>query len=228
MEISITEIWSQMTIAAKVIAIVLSIMSVAMVAVTVERFITYILARGQSKKFAAGVASMLKERRLQEVIAAANNKIYKRAYLSRIVASGVEDFYDLQDITGDTSDLSTVRSAMGRTVEQETMTLRRWLSVLATIGATAPFVGLLGTVLGIIGTFQKMAVEGSGLETVGVNIAEALVQTAFGLFVAIPAVWLYNWFNGQVEDFGIEMNNNSSEMLDYFLKNRGHLDGSAR
>ena len=228
MEISITEIWSQMTIAAKVIAIVLSIMSVAMVAVTVERFITYILARGQSKKFAAGVASMLKERRLQEVIAAANNKIYKRAYLSRIVASGVEDFYDLQDITGDTSDLSTVRSAMGRTVEQETMTLRRWLSVLATIGATAPFVGLLGTVMGIIGTFQKMAVEGSGLETVGVNIAEALVQTAFGLFVAIPAVWLYNWFNGQVEDFGIEMNNNSSEMLDYFLKNRGHLDGSAR
>ena len=228
MEISITEIWSQMTIAAKVIAIVLSIMSVAMVAVTVERFITYILARGQSKKFAAGVASMLKERRLQEVIAAANNKIYKRAYLSRIVASGVEDFYDLQDITGDTSDLSTVRSAMGRTVEQETMTLRRWLSVLATIGATAPFVGLLGTVMGIIGTFQKMAVEGSGLETVGVNIAEALVQTAFGLFVAIPAVWLYNWFNGQVEDFGIEMNNNSSEMLDYLLKNRGHLDGSAR
>jgi len=108
------------------------------------------------------------------------------------------------------------------------MTLRRWLSVLATIGATAPFVGLLGTVMGIIGTFQKMAVEGSGLETVGVNIAEALVQTAFGLFVAIPAVWLYNWFNGQVEDFGIEMNNNSSEMLDYFLKNRGHLDGSAR
>jgi len=96
MEISITEIWSQMTIAAKVIAIVLSIMSVAMVAVTVERFITYMLARGQSKKFAAAVASMLKERRLQEVIAAANNKIYKRAYLGRIVASGVEDFYDLR------------------------------------------------------------------------------------------------------------------------------------
>jgi biopolymer transport protein ExbB/biopolymer transport protein TolQ len=99
--------------------------------------------------------------------------------------------------------------------------------VLATIGATAPFVGLLGTVLGIIGTFQKMAVEGSSIEAVGVNLAEALVVTAFGLFVAIPAVWLYNYFSGRVDNFIIEMTNNNSEMLDYLLKNRKHLDGSA-
>ncbi len=227
MEVSLIEIWHEMTVAAKVVASVLCIMSVAMVAVSVERLITFIMAKGQSKTFATTVAKMLKGHDLDGVQRTANDKKFKRAYLGRIVAAGVADFRDLQETKGDTSDLSTIKTAMARTVEDETLALRRWLAILATIGATAPFIGLLGTVLGIIGTFHKMAVEGTGLETVGVNIAEALVITAFGLFVAIPAVWLYNYFNGRVENFVIEMNNNSSEMVDYFLKNRGHLDGSA-
>ncbi len=228
MEISLVEVWGQMTLAARVVAFCLMIMSVVMLAVAIERFIAFLMARGQSKRFAALITKPLKERQIDSVDATANKKEYKRSYLARIVSAGIVDFKDLMVTKGDTSDLSTVKSAMARTVEQETATLRRWLAVLATIGATAPFVGLLGTVLGIIGTFQKMAVEGLGIETVGVNIAEALIETAFGLFVAIPAVWLYNYFNGRVENFVIEMNNNSSEMLDYFLKNRGHLDGSAR
>jgi biopolymer transport protein ExbB/biopolymer transport protein TolQ len=228
MEISLIEVWGQMTLAARVVAVCLGIMSVIMVAVAIERFIAYLLARSQSKQFAALITKGLKERQIDDVNTIANKKEYKRSYLARIVSAGIVDFKDLQETKGNTEDLSTVRSAMSRTVEQETLTLRRWLSVLATIGATAPFVGLLGTVLGIIGTFQKMALEGLGIETVGVNIAEALIETAFGLFVAIPAVWLYNYFNGRVEDFIVEMNNNSSEMLDYFFKNRGHLDGSSR
>ncbi len=227
MEVSLIEIWHEMTMAAKTVAVVLMIMSVAMVAVSVERMITYVMARKQSKKFAASVADLLKAHRVQQVIALGNEKQYKHSYLARIVRSGIEDFVDLQNTAGDTSDLKTCESAMSRTMEQETLTLRRWLAVLATIGATAPFVGLLGTVLGIIGTFKKMAVEGTSLEAVGVNLAEALAITAFGLFVAIPAVWLYNYFNGRVEGFVIEMGNNRSEMVDYFFKNRKHLDGSA-
>jgi biopolymer transport protein ExbB/TolQ len=227
MEVSLIEIWHEMTIAAKIVAIVLMIMSVLMLAVAVERMITYQLARGQSKRFAALVGGLLKQRDLGKVTSAAGEKRFKHAYLARIVNTGILDFRDLQETAGDTSDLSTVRSAMSRSVEQESVSLRRWLSILATIGATAPFVGLLGTVLGIIGTFQKMATEGSSLEAVGVNLAEALVETAFGLFVAIPAVWLYNYFNGRVENFVIEMGHNASEMVDYFFKNRTHLDGSA-
>lgn len=227
MEVSIIEIWHSMTVAAKVVASVLLIMSVAMVAVSVERLVTFVMAKGQSKAFAATVGKMLKGHDLDGVKRTASDKKFKRAYLGRIVAAGVDDFRDLQETKGDTSDLSTIKSAMARSVEDETQSLRRWLAILATIGATAPFIGLLGTVLGIIGTFHKMAVEGTGLEVVGVNIAEALVITAFGLFVAIPAVWLYNYFNGRVEGFILEMNNNSSEMADYFLKNRGHLDNNA-
>jgi biopolymer transport protein ExbB/TolQ len=227
MEVSLIEIWHEMTMAAKTVAVVLMIMSVAMVAVAVERTITYVMARKQSKKFAASVADLLKARRLQQVVSLANEKQYKHSYLARLVRSGIEDFLDLQETAGDTSDLKTVDSAIGRTMEQETLTLRRWLAVLATIGATAPFVGLLGTVLGIIGTFKKMAVEGTSLEAVGVNLAEALAITAFGLFVAIPAVWLYNYFSGRVDNFIIEMGNNRSEMVDFFFKNRKHLDGSA-
>jgi biopolymer transport protein ExbB/TolQ len=227
MEVSIIEIWHQMTLAARTVALVLTIMSVAMVAVAVERLIAYYLAKGQSKRFAASVAELLKARRLDQVSTLGSEKQYKHSYLAHIVKAGIDDFEDLKVTKGDTEDLSTCSSAMGRTVEQETMSLRRWLSVLATIGATAPFVGLLGTVLGIIGTFQKMAVEGSSIEAVGVNLAEALVVTAFGLFVAIPAVWLYNYFSGRVDNFIIEMTNNNSEMLDYLLKNRKHLDGSA-
>lgn len=227
MEHSLIEIWHQMTIAAKTVALVLTIMSVAMVAVAVERLIAYTLAKGQSKRFAASVAELLKARRVDQVTTLGGEKQYKHSYLARIVKAGIDDFEDLKVTKGDTEDLSTCSSAMGRSVEQETVNLRRWLSVLATIGATAPFVGLLGTVLGIIGTFQKMAVEGTSIEAVGVNLAEALVVTAYGLFVAIPAVWLYNYFSGRVDNFVIEMNNNNSEMLDYLLKNRKHLDGSA-
>ncbi len=227
MEHSLIEIWHQMTIAAKTVALVLTIMSVAMVAVFVERLIAYGMAKAQSKRFAASVAELLKARRVDQVTALGAEKKYKHSYLAHIVKAGIDDFEDLKVTKGDTSDLSTCSSAMSRVVEQETMSLRRWLSVLATIGATAPFVGLLGTVLGIIGTFQKMAVEGTSIEAVGVNLAEALVVTAYGLFVAIPAVWMFNYFSGRVDNYVIEMTNNNSEMLDYLLKNRKHLDGSA-
>jgi biopolymer transport protein ExbB/biopolymer transport protein TolQ len=100
--------------------------------------------------------------------------------------------------------------------------MKRGLGGLATIGATAPFVGLLGTVIGIINAFTGMAATGSGgIGAVSAGIAEALVNTAIGLGVAIPAVWMFNYFTGQVEFFGIEMANSSSELIDFFLKRQG-------
>ena len=87
------------------------------------------------------------------------------------------------------------------------------------IGATAPFVGLLGTVVGIITAFQGIAATGSGgLGAVSAGIAEALVETALGLIVAIPAVWFYNYLTGRIEYFNVEMDNSSSELVDYFIK----------
>jgi biopolymer transport protein ExbB/biopolymer transport protein TolQ len=97
--------------------------------------------------------------------------------------------------------------------------LKKGVSSLATIGATAPFVGLLGTVVGIITAFQGIAATGSGgLGAVSAGISEALVETALGLVVAIPAVWFYNYLTGRIEYFNVEMDNSSSELLDYFIK----------
>jgi biopolymer transport protein ExbB len=97
--------------------------------------------------------------------------------------------------------------------------LKRGISSLATIGSTAPFVGLLGTVIGIINAFRGIATEKSaGLGAVSAGISEALLTTAVGLFVAIPAVWMYNFFTARLEAFDVEMGNSSSELIDYFLK----------
>jgi len=99
--------------------------------------------------------------------------------------------------------------------------LKENLGVLATIGATAPFVGLFGTVVGIINAFGKMATSGGGIASVSAGISEALVTTAFGLFVAIPAVWAYNYFQNRIDRFTVEMSNSGSEMAIYFLKETG-------
>jgi biopolymer transport protein ExbB/biopolymer transport protein TolQ len=106
--------------------------------------------------------------------------------------------------------------------------LKKGVSSLATIGSTAPFVGLFGTVVGIINAFKGISTEKStGLGAVAGGISEALVATAVGLFVAIPAVWMYNYFTNRVEAFDVEMGNSSSELVDYFLK-RTQKAGAAR
>ena len=115
--------------------------------------------------------------------------------------------------------VDTVRRAIQRASALTANDLKKGVAALATIGATAPFVGLLGTVVGIITAFQGIAATGSGgLGAVSAGISEALVETALGLVVAIPAVWFYNYLTGRIEYFNVEMDNSSSELLDYFIK----------
>ena len=101
---------------------------------------------------------------------------------------------------------------------------------LGAVGSTAPFVGLLGTTMGIVNAFQAMSVGGAagGLAGIGAGIAEALITTAFGLLVAIPAVWAYNYFTTKLEGFDVEMGNSSSELIDYFLKRSQATRGAAK
>jgi biopolymer transport protein ExbB/biopolymer transport protein TolQ len=113
------------------------------------------------------------------------------------------------------------RQGMDRTAMITMAEMKENLGALATIGATAPFVGLFGTVIGIIHAFQKMATSGGGIASVSAGIAEALITTAFGLFVAIPAVWAYNYFQNRIDRFTVEMSNSGSEMAIYFLKEGG-------
>jgi biopolymer transport protein ExbB/biopolymer transport protein TolQ len=204
---------------AKMVVVVLGIQSVWSIAVMAERFLLYRAARKQSQEFAPAVAESLKNGNIQEAIEL--SEVKKKSHLAKVVAAGLNEFQAHQSssatISGATIEAS--RRALQRATAVGVEELKRGLGGLATIGATAPFVGLFGTTVGIINAFAGMSqAEDTGLAAVAGGISEALVATAIGLFVAVPAVWMYNYFTGKIESFVVEMDNSSSELIDYFLK----------
>ncbi len=214
--------WNQMGWIAKAIGVVLIIMSMISFGVAIERIYTFTQARKQSRLYAPQVAKHLKEGRLKDAIAVSASKNYRYSHLAKVVLAGLQEYQFQQETGGSLSreDLvDTVRRAIQRASALTANDLKKGVASLATIGATAPFVGLLGTVVGIITAFQGIAATGSGgLGAVSAGISEALVETALGLVVAIPAVWFYNYLTGRIEYFNVEMDNSSSELLDYFIK----------
>lgn len=218
--------WLQMIqsmgVPARTIGIVLIIMSMISFGVAIERIYTFLQARKQSKLYAPQVAKQLKEGRLKDAIALSSSKTYRYSHLAKVVLAGLQEYQFQQEAGGTLSreDLvDTVRRAIQRASALTANDLKKGVAALATIGATAPFVGLLGTVVGIITAFQGIAATGSGgLGSVSAGIAEALIETALGLLVAIPAVWFYNYLTGRIEYFNVEMDNSSSELVDYFIK----------
>jgi biopolymer transport protein ExbB len=221
-QMNLLEMWGQMGIPAKSVAGVLFVMSMLSFGVAIERIYTFIQARKQSKLYAPQVAKHLKEGRLKDAIAVSNSKNFRYSHLAKVVLAGLQEYQFQQDTSsGLTREdlMDTVRRAIQRASALTASDLKKMVPSLATIGATAPFVGLLGTVLGIITAFQGIAATGSGgLGAVSAGIAEALVETALGLFVAIPAVWFYNYLTSKIEYFNVEMDNSSSELVDYFIK----------
>ncbi|HEX6323646.1 MAG TPA: MotA/TolQ/ExbB proton channel family protein [Vicinamibacterales bacterium] len=219
---SLIEMWNQMGWVAKAIGVILIFMSMWSFGVAIERYYTFGQARKQSKLYAPQVAKHLKEGRLKDAIAISQSKSYQYSHLAKVVLAGLQEYQFQQDANTGLSreDLvDTVRRAIQRATALTANDLKKGIPSLATIGATAPFVGLLGTVVGIITAFQGIASTGSGgLGAVSAGISEALVETALGLVVAIPAVWLYNYFTGRLEYFNVEMDNSSSELVDYFIK----------
>jgi biopolymer transport protein ExbB len=214
-------LWHTMGWEAKAVVIVLFIMLAWSIAVMIDRYLAYQAARKQSRLFAPAVAGALKEGKIDEAIAIAEQN--KRSHLAKVVTAGLQEFQAHQssaEISGDEIDAS--KRALERASAIVHAELKRGVSVLATVGATAPFVGLFGTVLGIIHAFVGIsATSMTGLGAVAGGIAEALVTTAIGLIVAIPSVWVYNYFSGKLEAFDVEMDNSSSELVDYFLKRSG-------
>ena len=223
---SFMEMWEQMGLLAKLVVVVLAIMSVWSIGVMIERYITYRKARKQSQQFAPAVAEALGKGNLDEAIELAEQ--YSRSHLARVVHAGLREFQShagKDAIPGETIDAS--RRAIQRAQAIGVEDFKRGLGGLATIGATAPFVGLFGTTVGVINAFAGMSAgEDVGLAAVAGGISEALVATAIGLFVAIPAVWMYNYFTGKIESFIVEMDNSGSELVDYFLRRRSQSHGN--
>src|SRR4029079_4540268 len=221
-DLSLMDMWSQMGPVAKAVAFILVIMSMWSFGVAIERYYTFMQARKQSKLYAPQVAKHLKEGRLKDALSVSQAKTYQYSHLAKVVVAGLQEYQFQQDAGGTLHRddiVDTVRRAIQRATALTSNDLKKGIPSLATIGATAPFVGLLGTVVGIITAFQGIAATGSGgLGAVSAGISEALVGAARGLVVAIPAVWMYNYFTGRLEYFNVEMDNSSSELVDYFIK----------
>ncbi len=219
MDMSLMGLIKTMSPPAMAIFILLCLLSVYSLAVSVERWLTFQKAKTQSVKFALEVGQLLKQDKLREAIDLA--KKYKNSHVAKVVSAGLLEFaYEAHGAGAQGHDtVAAAERAIERASMMTTADLKKGLGGLATIATTAPFIGLLGTVIGIINAFRGMAASGAGgLGSVSAGIAEALVTTALGLFVAIPAVWLYNLFLNKIERFQVEMSNSSSELIDYFMK----------
>jgi biopolymer transport protein ExbB/TolQ len=212
------DLWHNMGAAAKTVVAILFIMSIWSLAVIIDRALYFSAARKQSREFAPRVAGALKEGKLDEAVKVADRN--KKSHLAEVVTAGLQEFRNFGSGGAITEEqIESSKRALERSEAIVHAKLKRGLGGLATIGSTAPFIGLFGTVVGILNAFQQIATQKtSGIGAVAGGISEALVTTAFGLLVAIPAVMTFNYFTGKVEAFDVEMDNSSSELIDYFIK----------
>jgi biopolymer transport protein ExbB/TolQ len=219
MDMSLGHLWGEMGFVGKAVVIVMAAMSVYSLWVMVERYIVFTQAKNQSLKLLGALSNVLTRSAYQEGIDV--TKKYKQSHLAKVIAAGLLEFEagrrDKRNVDSEVI-VEAARQGMDRTAMITVAELKENLGVLATVGATAPFVGLFGTVVGIIKAFQGLGESGGGIASVSAGIAEALITTAGGLLVAIPAVWAYNYFQTRVDRFTVEMSNSGSEMSIYFLK----------
>jgi biopolymer transport protein ExbB/biopolymer transport protein TolQ len=223
--------WESMTWMGRGVVIVLILMSIWSLTIAVERLWRFQQAKKQSVQVALGVTPLLRAHKLDQAIALAKDKKYRHSHLARVLAAGLTEFqYETtQDLPEDFDIVESGKRAIEREALMTTAEMKKGLGNLATISTTAPFVGLFGTVVGIITAFRGMAISGSGgLGAVSAGIAEALAATALGLFVAVPAVWMYNYFLNKIERFQVEMSNSSSQLIDYFIKNEAKTRARSR
>jgi biopolymer transport protein ExbB len=216
----IVSLFKSMGYPAKTVVAILFVLSIYSFGVMIDRALMYSAARKQSRVFVQQVAGALREGKLDEAISIAERN--KKSHIAKVVATGLSEFQSASQQVSDAEVIDAARRGLERSVAIVHAEMKRGLSALATIGSTAPFVGLFGTVVGIINAFKGIQAEKvTGLSAVAGGIAEALITTAFGLLVAVPAVWAYNYFTNKVEAFDVEMDNSSMELINYFILRRG-------
>ncbi len=223
MGVDLLNLWGQMGWFAKAIVVVMAIMSVFSLSIVITKLIQIKKSEAATRKFAPQFSRAIQEENLDQAVALAEKN--KAGHLSRVVGGALGEvkplIRDRSTITA--ADINSAERAVERQMLIQLAEFKRGLPVLATVGATAPFVGLLGTTMGIVNAFTGMAAQGAsgGLAGISAGIAEALITTAFGLLVAIPAVWAYNYFTTKIENLTVEMTYGSKELIDYLIKSVG-------
>ncbi len=222
MSFNLTHIWAHMSPLNKGIAFVLFMMAVSFIGVTIERLIAFSRSAKESRLFAMQAGKLLEEWKVDEIIPVAEK--YKSSALARlfgpIIRRYVHAYEDLGE--GGLSPVQLARSEAERRKEQVGEELRRGLNVVATVGSISPFVGLLGTVVGIIGAFAGIGASGSaGMSSIMGGISEALIETAFGLMVAIPSVIAFNFLNAKISSIETALGRSAGELLDELENHQG-------
>jgi biopolymer transport protein ExbB/biopolymer transport protein TolQ len=212
------ELWQSMGYFAKGIVYTLMIMSVWSLSIMVQKWWYLRSAQAQTRKFAPEFSQFLEEDNLNEAINLAES--YKKSHVAKVLGGALAEIKPLiQDGSVTVSDINSAERAVEREMLMQIVLMKRGLAMLATTGATAPFVGLLGTTMGVVNAFQGMAAGGGGgISSIAAGISEALITTAFGLLVAIPAVWAFNYFQTKIDNITAEMTYSSKEMIDYLIK----------
>jgi biopolymer transport protein ExbB/TolQ len=222
-EFSFVEMWSKMGLLAKGVNVSLILMSLWSLGVIIERFFAYSAASSQSLSFVLALREFMTKGNIQGAVSSA--KEHTKSPIAKVMYAGLTEYSQGLEArrstgpreVGEFDMVDAVNRALERVKERESSNLKRGLGSLATISSAAPFVGLFGTVVGIINAFQSLK-DGGGMDVIGPGISEALVTTAVGLAVAIPALWMFNYFTGRVEHFSVDMNDVSSEFVDFVLK----------
>ena len=223
MNVSLIDLWSQSGTFAKGIVVVLAIMSVYSLTIAVTKWLLIKRSTGATRKFAPQFSRAIEENNYELAISLAEKN--KASHISRVLGGALVEMKPLLSDRAvmTAADINSAERAIERQMLIVLSEFRRGLGVLGTVGSTAPFVGLLGTTMGIVNAFTGMAAAGAsgGLAGISAGIAEALITTAFGLLVAIPAVWFYNYFTTKIENLSVEMTYASKELIDGFIKNVG-------
>jgi biopolymer transport protein ExbB/TolQ len=227
MDFTLVGLWHEMGPVARGVVVILTAMSLYSLAITGERLATFWRGRKQSRRYIEALAPLVDGGgRLREAVGLETR--FAGSPVASVIASGLREYTRGLDASASRGAVpnpfdiaEVVNRAMERVKERELASLRRGLPVLATVSSSAPFVGLFGTVGGIITAFQKLADPtkgGGGIGTVSAGIAEALVTTAVGLGVAILSVWFYNYFTARLDDITIDIDETASELVDTILK----------
>ena len=220
---SYAELWASMGLFAKGIVLVMFIMSAWSWAVSISKWMYLRKSQKETRKFAPEFSRYLQEEQLDGAIALAERN--KKSHVARVLGEALAEVKPLlrDRATITAADINSAERAVERQMLIVLSEFKRGTGILATVGSTAPFVGLLGTTMGIVNAFTGMAQAGAsgGLAGISAGIAEALITTAFGLMVAIPAVWAYNYFTTKIENLSVEMTYTSKELIDYLIKSVG-------
>lgn len=223
MNTDLLHLWDEAGAFARFIVITLAIMSVWSLTVTLQKWLKVRKSESATRKFAPQFSRAIQEENLDQAIALAEKN--KDSHVARVLGGALTEVKPLlrDRATITAADINSAERAVERQMLIVLAEFKRGSGILATVGSTAPFVGLLGTTMGIVNAFQAMSLGGAsgGLAGIGAGIAEALITTAFGLLVAIPAVWAYNYFTTKVENLSVEMTYTSKELIDYLIKSVG-------